>query len=174
MDNERIRALCMALPHVTETVNWGHHLVYWVGDRDIGGKMFAMTDLDGTGTGVLWFHCGAERFHELLETEGIIASPYLAKAGWVTIERWDVLRLREYEDELRRAHALIYEKLPKRTKSVLAMPEKERTEAIQERKKILAARSDHNAARSKTTRKSASKTTNRSIKVSGKKSKSKK
>jgi predicted DNA-binding protein (MmcQ/YjbR family) len=112
----------MALPHVTETVNWGHHLVYWVGDRDIGGKMFAMTDLDGSGTGVLWFHVGQERFHELLETEGIIPSPYLAKAGWVTVERWDVLRLREYEDELLRAHGLIYEKLPKRTKTLLAMP----------------------------------------------------
>lgn len=49
MDNERIRAICVALPHVVETVNWGHHLVYFVGDRDIGGKMFAMTDLDGTG-----------------------------------------------------------------------------------------------------------------------------
>jgi predicted DNA-binding protein (MmcQ/YjbR family) len=137
MDNERIRAICMALPHVTETVNWGHHLVYWVGDRDIGGKMFAMTDLDGTGTGVLWFHVGHERFHDLLETEGIIASPYLAKAGWVTVERWGVLRLREYEDELRRAHALIYERLPKRTKIVLAMPEKERAKLVRERKKVL-------------------------------------
>ena len=72
MDNEHIREICLALPHVAETVNWGHHLVYWVGDRDIGGKMFAMTDLDGTGIGVLWFHCGAERFHELLEREGIL------------------------------------------------------------------------------------------------------
>jgi predicted DNA-binding protein (MmcQ/YjbR family) len=140
MDNERIRALCMALPHVTETVNWGHHLVYWVGDRDIGGKMFAMTDLDGTGTGVLWFHVGLDRFHELLETEGIIAPPYLAKAGWVTVERWDVLRLREYEDELRRAYALIHEKLPKRTKTLLDLPEKERAKMIRERKKGLAAR----------------------------------
>jgi predicted DNA-binding protein (MmcQ/YjbR family) len=137
MDNERIRAICLALPHVAETVNWGHHLVYWVGDRDIGGKMFAMTDLDGTGTGVLWFHCGAERFHELLENEGIIASPYLAKAHWVTVERWDALRHHEYEEELRWAHALIFEKLPKRTKTVLAMPEKERTKLIRERKKVL-------------------------------------
>jgi predicted DNA-binding protein (MmcQ/YjbR family) len=132
----------MALPQVTETVNWGHHLVYWAGDRDIGGKMFAMTDLDGTGTGVLWFHVGHERFHELLETEGIIASPYLAKAGWVTVERWDVLRLREYEDELRRAHALIYEKLPKRTKTLLAMPEKERAKMIRQRKKVAAAKAE--------------------------------
>jgi predicted DNA-binding protein (MmcQ/YjbR family) len=133
MDNERIRALCMAMPHVRETVNWGHHLVYWAGDREIGGKMFAMTDLDGAGTGVLWFHCGAERFHELLEVEGVIPAPYLAKAYWVTLERWNALRSREIEDELKRAHALIYEKLPARTKAMLAMPEKERVKAIGDR-----------------------------------------
>jgi predicted DNA-binding protein (MmcQ/YjbR family) len=142
MDNERIREICLALPYVTETLNWGHHLVYWAGDRDIGGKMFAMTDVDGTGTGVLWFHCGAERFHELLEREGIIASPYLAKAYWVTLERWDALKPREIEEELARARALIYEKLPRRTKAVLAMPEKERGKLIRERKKLLARRAN--------------------------------
>lgn len=120
MDNERVREFCLGLPNVSETVNWGHHLVYWVGDRAIGGKMFAMTDLDGTGTGVLWFHCGAERFHELLEIDGVVPSPYLARAHWVTLERWDVLRPREIEDELRRAHALVYEKLPKRAKAAPA------------------------------------------------------
>jgi hypothetical protein len=50
------------MPHVSETLNWGYHLVYWVGDRDMGGKMFAVTDLDGRGAGVLSFRCGAERF----------------------------------------------------------------------------------------------------------------
>lgn len=137
MDNERIREICLALPHVKETLNWGHHLVYWAGDREIGGKMFAMTDLDGSGTGVLWFHCGAERFHELLENESIIASPYLAKAYWVTLERWDALRPPQIEEELRRAHALIFDKLPKRTKAVLALPEKERKKVIGQRKTTL-------------------------------------
>jgi predicted DNA-binding protein (MmcQ/YjbR family) len=135
MDNERIRAICMALPHVAETVNWGHHLVYWAGDRDLGGKMFAMTDLDGSGTGVLWFHCGVERFHELLEVDGIIASPYLAKAHWVTLERWDTLRPRQIEDELRRAYDLIFAKLPARTKTLLALPEKERGKLARGKKK---------------------------------------
>ncbi len=125
----------MALPHVAETLNWGHHLVYWAGNRDIGGKMFAMTDLDGSGTGVLWFHCGAERFHELLEVEGIFASPYLAKAYWVTLERWDALRPRQIEEELRKAHDLIFEKLPKRTKALLALPDKGRKKLIADRKK---------------------------------------
>jgi predicted DNA-binding protein (MmcQ/YjbR family) len=130
----------MGMPQVTEALNWGHHLVYFVGDRDIGGKMFAMTDLDGTGFGVLWFHCGAERFHELLEVEGISASPYLAKAHWVTVERWDVLRARQIEDELKWAYALIFEKLPPRTKKILALPAKEREQLVKERRKVLAAR----------------------------------
>lgn len=137
MDNERIREICLALPHVTETLNWGHHLVYWVGSRDIGGKIFAITDLEGLSTGVLAFHCGAERFHELQEREGIRPEPHLARAFWVSIERWDTLRPREIEEELRRAHTLIYEKLPKRVKTLLAMPEKERAKLIRERKKSL-------------------------------------
>lgn len=120
MDNERVRAFCLSLPHVSETVNWGHHLVFWVGEREAGGKMFAMTDLDGTGHGVLLFHCGAERFHELVEIEGIVPSPYLAKAHWVTLLRWNVLRPREIEEELRSAHALIFAKLPKRVQKKLS------------------------------------------------------
>jgi predicted DNA-binding protein (MmcQ/YjbR family) len=140
MDNERVREFCLSLPHVSESVNWGHHLVFWAGDKAIGGKMFALIHLDDAGTGVVWFHCGAERYSELLETEGIIPAPYMAKAYWVTVERWDVLRQREFEDELRRAHYLIYEKLPKRTKAVLAMPEKERSKIIRERRKVLAAK----------------------------------
>jgi predicted DNA-binding protein (MmcQ/YjbR family) len=140
MDNERIRAICLALPHVAETLNWGHHLVYWAGDREIGGKMFAMTDLDGTGIGVLWFHCGAERYYELLEIDGICPAPHLARAFWVALKRWDALRPREIEQELARAHALIYNKLPKRTRAVLALPEKERAQLIRERKKLLAAK----------------------------------
>jgi predicted DNA-binding protein (MmcQ/YjbR family) len=140
MDNERIREICLALPHVTETVNWGHHLVYWSCDKSIGGKMFAMTDLDGSGTGVISFHCGPERFHELIEHEDIIAAPYLAKAHWVMVLRWDALRSRQYEEELRLAHELISAKLPPGARKILAMPEKERSKVIRERKKKLAER----------------------------------
>lgn len=130
----------MDLPYVAETLNWGHHLVYWVGDRDIGGKMFAMTDLDGSGSGVLVFHCGAERFHELLENEGLLPAPHLARAYWVMMERWTALRPREIEQELQRAHELILEKLPKKTRAVLGLPEAERKKVIRERKKALAAK----------------------------------
>jgi predicted DNA-binding protein (MmcQ/YjbR family) len=118
-------------------MNWGHHLVYWVGERDLGGKIFAITDLDGSGKGVLSFSCGAERYHELLEIEGIFPAPYFARAWWVALERWDALRPRQIEEELRRAHALVYGKLPKRTKAALLLPEKERAQLLRERKKLL-------------------------------------
>jgi predicted DNA-binding protein (MmcQ/YjbR family) len=142
MDNERVREICLSLPHVVETLNWGHVLCFWVGDREVGGKMFAVAPLDGNWDGrpgpVLSFHCGAERFDEMLEREGMIGAPHLARAYWVAMERWDVLRPREVEEELRLARDLIYEKLPKRTKAVLAMPEKERAKVVRERKKAVA------------------------------------
>jgi predicted DNA-binding protein (MmcQ/YjbR family) len=140
MDNERIREICLALAHARETLNWEQVLVYWVGDREIGGKSFAMTNVDNAGDVVLSFRCGTERFHELLEMDGIRPAPYSANSHWVALERWDALKPREIEEELARAHALIYEKLPKRVKAVLALPEKERTKLIRERKKELAAR----------------------------------
>jgi predicted DNA-binding protein (MmcQ/YjbR family) len=108
--------------------------------------MFAMTDADGSGFGVLWFHCGAERFYELLEIEGISAAPHLARAHWVAVEHWNVMRPREFEDELKRAHQLIYDKLPKRVKDLLSLPEKERNKTIAERKKLLAARAAKKAS----------------------------
>ena len=46
-----------------------------------------------------------------------------------------MLRSKQVEDELKRAYALIFEKLPKRTKTLLALPEKERNKVIRERKK---------------------------------------
>ena len=144
MDNERVRSFCLSLPHVAETFAWGHHAVYWVGERDLGGKMFALTDPDGSGEGVLTFHCGMERFHELLERDGIRPAPYSARNFWVMLERWDALRPREIEDELRRAHALIYARLPARTKTILALPVKERAQVLRDRKARLAARNKGN------------------------------
>ncbi len=45
MDAERVRAFLLTLPHVAETLQWGDNLVFWVGDKSIGGKMFALVNL---------------------------------------------------------------------------------------------------------------------------------
>ena len=46
MDAERLREYVLSLPHVVETMQWGANLVFWVGDKAIGGKMFALANLD--------------------------------------------------------------------------------------------------------------------------------
>jgi len=137
MDAEKMRAMLLKLPHVAETMQWGANLVFWAGDKSIGGKMFAEVDLDGKGGPVMSYAAGPERFAELVEREGIIPAPYLARAHWVAVERWDVFRASEWPSELQAAHALIYAKLPKRTRDVLAMPDAKKL--IAARKKKLAA-----------------------------------
>lgn len=126
MDAESARAFLLGLPSVEETLQWGNNLVFWVGDKAIGGKMFAVTDLDGGGRAVLSFAAGTEGSAELLEIDGIVPAPYLARAHWVALERWNVLRESELEARLRTAREIVEAKLPKRTRAVLAMPPGER------------------------------------------------
>jgi predicted DNA-binding protein (MmcQ/YjbR family) len=137
MDVERLREFLLKLPHVEETMQWGENLVFWAGDKAIGGKMFALAALDGTGKGVLSFAAGPERYNELLENEGVIPAPYLARAYWVCVVSWDALPPRELEALLTRAYELVFAKLPQRTKDVLAMPVAQRRKLIADRKKLL-------------------------------------
>jgi predicted DNA-binding protein (MmcQ/YjbR family) len=138
MDAERLREFLLKLPHVEETMQWGENLVFWAGDKAIGGKMFALASLDGTGKGVLSFHAGADRYNELLENEDVIPAPCMARIYWVCLERWDALPQRELEELLTRAYELVFAKLPKRTKDLLAMPPTQRRKLISDRKKLLA------------------------------------
>ena len=140
MNVESLRAFLLTLPHVTETMQWGDNLVFWVGDKTIGGKMFALANLSKDSHGVLSFAAGPERYAELLEIEGVFPAPYMARIYWVAIERYDVFASNELKEHLRNAHRVVYGKLPKRTKDVLAMPAAERKKLIAERKKVLASR----------------------------------
>lgn len=121
-----------------ETLQWGNNLVFWVGDKAIGGKMFALLNLDADSNGVLSFAAGPEGAADLLEIDGILPAPYLARAHWVAMERWNALRTSELEARLRAARNLVEAKLPKRTREVLAMPIGERRKLIAARKKELA------------------------------------
>jgi predicted DNA-binding protein (MmcQ/YjbR family) len=149
MDAERIRAYILTLPHAVETMQWGANLVFWVGDKAIGGKMFALVNLDGDGQAVISYAAGPERYAELLETEGIIPAPYMARIYWVAVERWSVFRTPEWEHELGAAHALTFAKLPPKTRTVLAMPAAQQKRLLADRKKLLAAKAANTKAAAK-------------------------
>jgi len=141
MDVERLRAYLLTLPHVVETMQWGANLVFWVGDKAIGGKMFALVNLDGDGRhAVLSYAAGAERYAELVEIDGLLPAPYFARIFWVSVERWDVFSKAEWERELGAAYEMTLAKLPPKTKKVLALPAVEQRRILAARRKLLAAK----------------------------------
>ena len=138
MDVERVRAFLLGLPHAVETMQWGDNLVFWVGDKAVGGKMFCLLNLDAGKHGVISYSAGPERYAELVEREGIVPAPYMARIYWVAVERWSLLRNVEWERELGAAHAITLAKMPKRTRDVLALPERARARLIADRRRALA------------------------------------
>ena len=139
MNAERVREFLLSLPNVLETPQWGG-IVFWLGDKAIGGKMFVMLNPDA-GEGLpISYPVGQERFNELLELEGLHPAPYMARIFWVAAERWDVFRDREWQEQLTAAHEITFAKLPPKTKQILAMTKAEQKKIVAERRKVLAAK----------------------------------
>ena len=117
MTLSRLRDLCLSLPGVTEQIQWEKDLVF-----KVGGKMFCVTctDLDPSHDVLASFKCDEETFAQLLEREGVVPAPYLARARWVGLRSFDVLEDREYRALIPRAHALVTSTLPKRVQAQIA------------------------------------------------------
>jgi predicted DNA-binding protein (MmcQ/YjbR family) len=111
-----VRRFCLSLPAATETVQWGGTYVY-----KVGGRMFATIGMDGRKFDGLAFKVSDDSFHILTRESGIVPAPYLARAGWVRLNRLDVLPTPELKAYLTRAHALIAAKLSKRLRKDLSL-----------------------------------------------------
>jgi predicted DNA-binding protein (MmcQ/YjbR family) len=107
MTIETIRTICRALPKVTEDIKWGSDLCFCV-----AGKMFAVVDMGVPHR--IAFKCTPEMFGELIEREGIIPAPYMARNMWVLEQQLgEVLERRELEALIRTSYELVVAKLPK-------------------------------------------------------------
>lgn len=115
MDIESVRKFCLSLPHADEKVQWGNDLLFRIGE-----KMFAVAALEVSHGVALSFKCTPEKFAELVEQEGIISAPYMARHHWVGLERFDTLPNRELKPLLKKAYQLVLEKLPKKVQAGLA------------------------------------------------------
>ena len=114
-----VRACCLALPHATEDVQWEHNLLF-----RIAGKMFCIANLEpGVSPTKIAFKCTPEKFAELVEMEGIIPAPYMARNHWVAMIEMDALRPPEIKELIQASYQMILEKLPKNKQAALgAMP----------------------------------------------------
>jgi len=116
MDIESIRSYCLLFPHATEDIQWGNNLLFRV-----AGKMFAIVDMD-TPPSRLSFKCTSEEYAELIEMEGIIPAPYLARYNWVTLARLDALEAPEIKRFIRNSYDMVFAKLSKKVKRQLGQP----------------------------------------------------
>ena len=124
MNLERLRKLCLSLPGRTEHIQWGDDLVF-----KVGGRMFCVAATSSTPSHdvAVSFKCDDETFAELCERDGIIPAPYLAKAKWVGLQRFNALEDREYKELVPRAYELVRAKLTKKAQASLAEAARKRT-----------------------------------------------
>jgi len=114
MNLERLRACCMGFPGATEQIQWGDDLVF-----KVGGKMFAVAATNPAAPYQLSFKCSDEGFAELVEQDGMAPAPYLARAKWVALERFEALSDAELKSRLREDYDLVMAKLPKKQRETI-------------------------------------------------------
>src|SRR5438445_4738923 len=113
-----VRACCLAQPHATIDVQWEHNLLF-----RIAGKMFCIANLEpGFSPTKIAFKCTPEKFAELVEIEGIIPAPYMARNHWVAMQEMNALRQSDMETLVRDSYRLVREKLPKKIQAALEAP----------------------------------------------------
>ena len=113
MNIDSIRKYCLSLPHATEDIQWGNDLLF-----RISGKIFAGMSLETPHS--LMFKCTPEKFEELIELDGIIPAPYMARNKWVMLERLDALRDSELKVLIKDSYGMIFSNLPKKTQAELS------------------------------------------------------
>jgi predicted DNA-binding protein (MmcQ/YjbR family) len=110
------RKFAAGLPGATEDIKWGADLVY-----SIGAKMFCVFLLEGNRVGGHTKSCSFkvddDRFLELTGVPGVMPAPYLARAKWVQVKPGHALGSTALSELIRRSHALVLAKLPKKTQA---------------------------------------------------------
>ena len=107
MNIEDFRALALSFPGATEDVKWGNDLCFLVGE-----KMFSVTKLGGSFSASMKVE--TEAFDELIERQGIIPAPYLARYKWVLVKQSEALSSEEWHQYLTASYEIVKAKLPKR------------------------------------------------------------
>lgn len=129
---DEVRSALLKLPRVAETMQWGSNLVFWTMDKAVGGKMFALIDLEAVDRPVLAFAAGPERAPHLLELEGVRPAPYLARAHWVALEDWQALPLPELLRETCAAYEYVGSRMPARVQRLYELSPKEYRALVRE------------------------------------------
>jgi predicted DNA-binding protein (MmcQ/YjbR family) len=112
MEIDSLRNYCLSFPQATEGIQWGSDLLF-----RIAGKIFLVVNLEPPHQ--FSFKCTPEKFDELIEVEGIVPAPYMARNKWVMLERPDALSDSEIKALIKNSYEMVVSKLPKKTQAQL-------------------------------------------------------
>jgi len=110
-----IRELCLSLPNSTEDIQWENDLLFRVAK-----KIYCVVPLEPEAAVKLSCKCTPEKFAELVEIDGIIPAPYMARNHWVAFVDMNALRQSEIRELIRNSYNLVVEKLPKKLQAELS------------------------------------------------------
>ena len=82
--------------------------------------MYCVANLEpGMGPSKIIFKCAPEVFAEMVEREGMIPAPYMARNHWVSVTEIELFRQPELKERIAASYQLVFDKLPKRTQAQL-------------------------------------------------------
>lgn len=119
MTRDEFDAFCSRLPATTHVVQWGNASVW-----KVGGKIFAICSSWGNGDGNhprFNFKCSDISYSLLIQQDGLIPAPYLARAKWVQMEAEGALSDEDLKAYIEAAHRIISSKLTRRTRDELGL-----------------------------------------------------
>lgn len=108
MDIDKITVICKQLDHVTTDVKWEDHLCF-----NVGGKMFFIVSLTNIPT-TSSFKTTESEFNNLIEQEGVIPAPYLARYKWVQVDNLNRYSVNKWTELIENSYKLVAAKLPKK------------------------------------------------------------
>lgn len=114
MDIDFVRKFCLSLPAVTEDIKWGNDLVF-----SIGEKMFCVASLDPSFK--CSFKVSDEEFEALINADGYMPAPYMARAKWVLVTNPSKLNKKGWERYIKQSYELVKKKLTKKLREQLGI-----------------------------------------------------
>jgi len=117
MTREDFDAYCRSLPAATNVVQWGNASVW-----KVGGKIFAICSGWGEGSHEKFsFKCSDLSYSLLIQQDGVIPAPYLARAKWVQREDASNVSDEDLKAYISAAHSIVSGKLTRKQRKELGL-----------------------------------------------------
>lgn len=115
MDIEKVRTLCLQLPHTSESIKYGDQLCFLV-----AGKSFCSANIKFLEK--IKLKVPDDEFEMMCEREGISPAPFGgARFKWIQVDDFHYLNEREWHFYINQSYEIIKASLPKKVLKELSI-----------------------------------------------------